>query len=290
MKTIVSGGRREGLPGLPVDLFSPASRKKGGGEVIPTEVEEVRFLRGATENRRFWSRFRERPDLHGCSVLELGCGAGALSMEAAQAGASRVVGIDLRQGAIDFARRRARETPGLEGRVEFHACHLATFPSERFDVILSKDTFEHVLDLGDMLAELRQRLQPGGRLYAGFGPLYPSPYGDHDRRRVLLKDWGILGKSLAAMPWGHLMLGKTLVRKHNSVATRQAQSLRELGLNMLAFSDYEKLIGESGLEVVSFDVNRGKGLSPRIFTTLRRIPALRDLCTYNIYCVLRNPG
>lgn len=46
---------------------------------------------------------------------------------------------------------------------------------------MSKDTFEHVDDEASLLKGLGQLLGPGGRLYAGFIPLYGSPIGDHTR-------------------------------------------------------------------------------------------------------------
>lgn len=211
-------------------------------------------------------------------------------MEAAAAGARRVVGIDLRESAIKFAKAHIAETyPELAERLEFHAVHLRHYPAEVFDCILSKDTFEHIIDLDLMLAEMKRRLKPGGLIYSGFGPLYPSPYGDHDRRRMLLRHWGLLGSSLARVPWAHLVLANTLVRLNNQHEKKQARSLRDLGLNMLGFSDYERTIKNSGLRVLYFDTNRGTGPSPRIFSALRKLPMLMDLCTYNAYCVLENP-
>ncbi len=53
-------------------------------------------------------------------VIDVGCGCGVLSFVAARLGASRVIGCDLSEQAIEIARRNAL-TLGLEDRVEFRA-------------------------------------------------------------------------------------------------------------------------------------------------------------------------
>jgi SAM-dependent methyltransferase len=52
------------------------------------------------------------------TVLELGCGMGALSVSLVESGASRVTGIDLSPGSIDVATRRAARA-GLEAQAAF---------------------------------------------------------------------------------------------------------------------------------------------------------------------------
>jgi magnesium-protoporphyrin O-methyltransferase len=52
------------------------------------------------------------------TVLELGCGSGALSVALARDGATRVDGIDLSPGSVAAARRRAEEA-GIEERASF---------------------------------------------------------------------------------------------------------------------------------------------------------------------------
>jgi SAM-dependent methyltransferase len=54
----------------------------------------------------------------GKTVLELGSGRGGLLLRLAEAGATRVTGVDLSPSAIEFARRRF-EAAGLSDRAEF---------------------------------------------------------------------------------------------------------------------------------------------------------------------------
>ena len=63
---------------------------------------------------------------------------------------------------------------------------------------MSKDTFEHVDDVASLLKGLGQLLGSEGRLYAGFSPLYGSPFGDHTRTGL-------------RVPWAHALLPKRAV-------------------------------------------------------------------------------
>lgn len=261
---------------------------------LPAAIQSVdvaNFQRGEAENRLFWSRFGEMPDLRGATVLDVGSGWGRLCVEMAQAGAARVVGLDLKTDLVDFANAYLRQAyPELVERVEFQAVDLKDYAEPlRFDLIISKDAFEHILDLDGMLREMQRRLKPGRRIYAGFGPLYPTPYGDHDRRETIFRHWGVFGRLLAWLPWGHLVLEPLMVKTYNSHADKQITSLYDLGLNKRAVSDYRRSFQASGLSVVALRLNQSQSLQSRVFSVLRRVPGLEDYCTHNVYCILEKP-
>lgn len=73
-----------------------------------------------------------------CSVLDLGCAEGLISLAFARRGASRVVGIELLEGHVEVARKVCRKFPQIE---LIHA-NLATMARknqtpERFGVVLA---------------------------------------------------------------------------------------------------------------------------------------------------------
>ncbi len=155
--------------------------------------------------------------------------------------------------------------PELASTVEFTDAPLEEYDeSAVFDAIVSKDAFEHIRDLGGLLREMRKRLKTGGRIYAGFGPLYNSPYGDHR----LTGSW---------LPWAHLFAeGARLqdVEKH---------------LSKMSLADYERiLLHESGLHVVFFRVNHSRRPISRAFSWMKDVPSLREYFSHNIYCILEN--
>ena len=69
------------------------------------------------------------------TVLELGCGSGALSVALLSAGASRVTGIDLSPASIELARRRAAGA-GVADLASFSVGNAATERLERHDWVI----------------------------------------------------------------------------------------------------------------------------------------------------------
>lgn len=245
-----------------------------------SQVDLDYFARGSRSNPRFWSRFGGAPDFSGKRVLDVGCGHGSLCLDMARAGAREVVGLDLNARLIEFAQVYLEQRhPELVNRVAFHCLDLSQSALDGFDFIVSKDTFEHILDLQGMLAEMACRLAPGGRVYAGFGPLYRSPFGDHDAVRLGMR-----------LPWAHVLMGERRVITHVNRRRRQPiHSIQELGLNQLRLVDYQRLFRESGLHIVSFQMNRSEQLGGRLLAGLSRLPVLSEYVTFNVYCILEKP-
>lgn len=237
------------------------------------------FEQGKSSNIRFWPRFGGKPDFSGQTVLDVGCGQGRLCLDMAMAGARKVVGIDIDVPVLDFARRNLQTRhPELQSVVSFECCEIDALPDNSFDLIVSKDAFEHVLDLRGLLGNIRRCLKPGGRLYAGFGPLYHSPNGYHS----LMPHF--------CLPWGHLLIPRSWVLALGNRGQKEKRSLYELFmLNELSFADYETIFIESGLDMISFRNNQSEHVISKIMTLLRRIPFLREYFTHNIYCIMEKP-
>jgi 2-polyprenyl-3-methyl-5-hydroxy-6-metoxy-1,4-benzoquinol methylase len=123
----------------------------GDGYLSPGGPDEVdRVLQGAS--------------LQGLSVLDIGCGAGGISLNLAQRhGAEKVLGIDVESLVLDRARQRADET-GLAGRVTFQqiAPGEMPFPDASFDAVFSKDAMIHIADKEWLFAQVFRVLKPGG--------------------------------------------------------------------------------------------------------------------------------
>jgi SAM-dependent methyltransferase len=240
------------------------------------------FEMGAAENARFWRRFPGgMPVIQGQSVLDLGCGHGRLCVELAEAGAAQVLGLDINQQLIDFAAFNLQQNfPELRGVVGFTSSGLASMKAGSFDLVVSKDSFEHVIDLDGVLQEIARCLRPGGRLYAGFGPLWNSPFGGHRR-------------TPARIPWGHLRFTEAqIVAAHNRRYKRQVVSLHDLDLNGLSLADYRRIFASSELHIVHFRINASDKPVSRLFSLAARIPGLEEYFSHNIYCILEkcNPA
>jgi phosphoethanolamine N-methyltransferase len=120
--------------------------------------------------------------LSGKSVLDIGCGLGAIDVLLVQShGAARVVGIDIVRTLVDAARRRVGEA-GLDDRIRIDCVEPGplNFDDASFDVVFSKDSIIHVRDKAALYAEVLRVLEPGGTfvgsdwLRGGFGPYSPQ--------------------------------------------------------------------------------------------------------------------
>src|SRR4051812_43330510 len=192
----------------------------------------------ARSNTEFWERFGRRPAFAGKRVLDLGSGHGAMSVEMAREGAT-VVGVDPSGELVAFATENTRERfPDLAERLEFTTRDAGDLEDGGgFDLVVSKDTFEHVADVPALLRSLQRLLRPGGEVWVGFSPLYYSPRGDHERTGLRL-------------PWAHAFLPESKVLER---AAREAGepvgSLTDLGLNGLTPKAFRAAVTASGLEI-----------------------------------------
>lgn len=238
----------------------------------------------------FWNRFGRPPDFAGKNVLEIGCGLGALSIEMAKAGASRVVGIDVRAQDIDAARNYVKDRlPEIHARCEFTTSPVSELEPESYDLVVSKDAFEHIIDAQGMLREIARVLDPDGSAYIGFSPLYHSPFGDHDRRLTAFRSLGPPGRLIAAIPWGHLFLEPWIIRRHRKIQQHDVRSMHDLNLNMMSIDDFRRFIAAAGLTPRSFGANRGESKLGRLLSPFRNVRWLEKYVTYNVYCELAKP-
>jgi SAM-dependent methyltransferase len=91
-------------------------------------------------------------------VLELGCGAGDLSLELLRRGA-RLTALDVSPAMVDLARSRA---DGFDATFIVAPAEDTGLPAEAFDVGVGKAVLHHV-DVPAAAAELRRVLRPYGR-------------------------------------------------------------------------------------------------------------------------------
>src|SRR5262249_38098380 len=94
-------------------------------------------------------------------VLDIGCGAGRLGALLKDRQPAEVVGIALHPGAAAQARGRLDDV--LEASVEDPTLD---FAPGRFDCVVCADVLEHLREPADVLARIRNWLNPEGRLVA----------------------------------------------------------------------------------------------------------------------------
>jgi SAM-dependent methyltransferase len=248
------------------------------GETLAQTIarrDEAYFAEQVVENDEWQRRMGGTIDVESKRVLDLGCGHGALSILMAQQGAAKVVGIDLNEHFIDFAGRNTlHRYPEFENVVSFRTIDIAELRDE-YDVVVSKDSFEHIDDLEHVLDVIFRLLAPGGVLASGFGPLYYSPFGDHGRFHL-------------GLPWLHAILPEAVL---TAMATRRERkpirTASDLGLNKLTTPALRRFLAHQPWSDVDVRFNQGSKRLFKAFDQLRRVSVIEKYFTVNAYLLAR---
>jgi 2-polyprenyl-3-methyl-5-hydroxy-6-metoxy-1,4-benzoquinol methylase len=150
---------------------------------------QYRALHAGHPMQRFWHGGKltmidqlVRPHLRaGSRLLEVGCGAGNLLLQAAVPG-SYPMALDLSMQALTFVRSRLQEAGAGPGAPGGYACTQAIgealpFSDGSFDCVLLSEVIEHLETPEISIRAARRVLKPGGRLlvttpnYRSFWPL-----------------------------------------------------------------------------------------------------------------------
>jgi SAM-dependent methyltransferase len=173
----------------------------------------------------------------------------------AQHGVGRVIGVDIRDDALESARQRA-QAAGLQDR-----CSFTKEIKETVDVVISLDAFEHFADPLKMLSVMRGILRDDGYVLTCFGPTWYHPLGGH---------------GFSVFPWAHLVFTENvLMQWHRSKFSSKAYRFGEVagGLNKLTIGQFEQIVAKSDFEIRDFEAVPIRKLRPfanrltREFTT-----------------------
>ncbi|MDG2406983.1 MAG: methyltransferase domain-containing protein [Paracoccaceae bacterium] len=107
-------------------------------------------------------------DLRSRTILDIGCGSGAISIILVNIlGAGKVIGVDVEDAVCDSARLRV-EKSGLANKIKIQKILPGNLPFANtcFDLVYSKDSIIHIPDKEALCAEVFRVLKPGGWLTA----------------------------------------------------------------------------------------------------------------------------
>lgn len=107
---------------------------------------------------------RERVDLAGKSVVDVGCGGGILTESMAGAGAT-VMGIDMAEAPLAVARLHQVESGAEVTYQQMRAEDLAAERPGEFDVVTCLEMLEHVPDPSQVIEACKRLVKPGGHVF-----------------------------------------------------------------------------------------------------------------------------
>jgi len=106
---------------------------------------------------------RERDSVQDLDVLDVGCGAGTLSLLWAELG-YKVHGLDVNAPLLKLAGERAA-AGGWNIDFQLGSASQLPWPDASMDICLAPELLEHVVDWGSCLREFVRVLRPGGVLF-----------------------------------------------------------------------------------------------------------------------------
>jgi SAM-dependent methyltransferase len=89
-------------------------------------------------------------------ILEIGCGIGTVVNELSKKGHD-VIGIDISSEAIEYGRNKYGDI-----HLEVQAAETLPYEDGSFEVVLSFDLFEHIVEIDKHISEVKRMLCPGG--------------------------------------------------------------------------------------------------------------------------------
>ena len=119
------------------------------------------------------------PDLKGRKILDIGCGMGQHAMQYSKAGAASVLGIDISEKMLAFAKEKNSADNITYRRLAFEDLDKI---DERFDLITSSLAFDYSEDFGKLMKEIYALLDDGGYLvFSTSHPISTAYDGVYDR-------------------------------------------------------------------------------------------------------------
>ena len=206
-----------------------------GGEYADYRGQEPAIRRSMRRHLTQMSRYGRA----GGALLEVGCAYGFF-LDEARGQFDRVMGVDVAEGAVAYARDRL----GLDASV-------ADFPSlatsDRFDAICMWDTIEHVPDPDHFVVKAHELLAPGGHLFITTGDI------DSFNARLRGAKWRQIHPPTHLNYFSKRTLGLMLTRLGFSVAGTETASYYHTLFDVCAI-----------LEIRGGPIGRAAGIARRI--------------------------
>jgi SAM-dependent methyltransferase len=232
-----------------------------------------------------------KPISNGLKFLEVGSGYGGICKAFANKGC-RVTGIELLAYASDIAKDFLKEEIA-SGQVSIINKNVYDINpdkdlEEKFDIILLKDTIEHIHNQEKFISHIIHFLKPDGVIFFAFPPWF-MPYGGHQQ--------SLDHKFLEKLPYFHILptpIYKGIMKAFGESEGRIADTL-EVKETQISINRFERISKKAGfaiarreLYLINPSYKYKFGANPRKqFGIISAIPWFRDFLTTTCYYVLK---
>jgi SAM-dependent methyltransferase len=230
-------------------------------------------------------------NLQNSKFLEVGSGYGGICKAFADYGC-RVTGIELGQMSSDISKKFLKDEIA-QGKISIinknvYDINPDTDLQEKFDVILLKDTIEHIHNQEKFVAHIYHFLKPDGLIFFAFPP-WLMPFGGHQQ--------SLDSKFLHKLPYFHILpmpIYKGILKLFGESSGRIAD-VCEVKETQISINRFERIIKKAGFTIVNktfYLINPSYkykfGVTPKEqFGWLAAIPWLRDWFTTTCYYLLK---
>ena len=220
------------------------------------------------------------------TVAEIGCSYGGNLKPFLDRGC-KVVGIDINPNAIQIAESFCQDDPNRQNLllIARDIYHISPDELPPFDLIVMRDTLEHIHNQELFLHYVQSFLKPKGKLFIAFPPWY-MPFGGHQQ---MCESW-----FLSKLPYIHT-LPKPLYRwilKLFGENRNKIGSLLEIKDTGISIRRFRKIIKKQNYTVekqTHYLINPNYeikfGMKPRLLPRFLNIPVVREFITTAYYCV-----
>lgn len=220
-------------------------------------------------------------------VAEIGCGEGG-NLKPFLDLSCRVIGIDLAEGKIENAKKFLAGHPNIDHLTliskDIYEVNPVDLP--KFDLVIMRDTIEHIHHQDVFMEKLKKYLSPSGRVFFAFPP-WRMPFGGHQQ----------VCKSpiLSRLPYFHLLPMSLfiLVMKWFGEEKGTIESLVEVKETGISTRRFKQILKDKGYQIdraTSYLINPNYEikfkLKTRTLPGILNIPFFNDFLTTTYYCIV----
>lgn len=220
-------------------------------------------------------------------IAEVGCGEGGNLKPFLDKGCS-VVGIDISDWKIEYAKKFFEKHPFNKklSLISKDIYELKDDTNLKFDLIIMRDTLEHINNQDLFLEHLKILLKPGGKIFLAF-PAWRMPFGGHQQ----MCD----SKFLSYLPYFHILPNKiySSILKLFGEPQENIKAQLEIKETRISLQQFHKILAKRNYKIekaayylINPNYEVKFKLKPRELPTVLNIPYFRDFFVTTMYSII----